>query len=273
MKIGQFKEKYGTWAAVAGAAEGLGEAYARALARRGTNVLMVDNQGEKMNSLARELRQSHPVVVQCLELDLAHPGAPAAIMETLAGLDCRLLLYNAAFSRVKPFLRATPGELDTYVDVNCRTPLRLVWAFAGDLEKRGQTGGILLMSSLAGLIGMQLVAPYGATKAFTWNLAEALHHDLEGTGIDVMACLAGSTATPGYLGTQPQYGTIRPLVMDPDEVAERALGKLGRRTLYIPGLGNRVSYFILTRLLPRRMAAALANRTMGTMYARQKAGG
>ena len=60
--------------------------------------------------------------------------------------------------------------------------------------------------------------------------------------------------------------------MNPSNVASGALKKLGARALYIPGFSNRVSYFILTRLMPRRIAAAIANRTMGTMYARQKAG-
>jgi short-subunit dehydrogenase len=122
------------------------------------------------------------------------------------------------------------------------------------------------MSSLAGLIGMQLVAPYAATKAFTWNLAEALHYELKQYNIDIMACIAGATATPAYLETLPQYGLIKPAVMKPDKVAEEALINLGRKTLFIPGLSNRISYFLLTRVLPRKVASAITNGTMRKLY-------
>jgi len=122
------------------------------------------------------------------------------------------------------------------------------------------------MSSLAGLIGMQLVVPYAATKAFAWNLAEALHHEFIPYKIDVMACIAGATATPAYLKTNPRYGVLKPSVMNPSRVAELALKKLGKKTLFIPGFSNRVNYFILTRIMPRKKAASIANKTMGKMY-------
>jgi hypothetical protein len=125
------------------------------------------------------------------------------------------------------------------------------------------------MSSLAGLIGMQLVSSYAATKAFAWNLAEALHHELKPQQIDVMACIAGATATPAYLKTKPTYGYLKPLVMNPTDVAESTLQKIGKKALFIPGFSNRMNYFILTRLLPRKMAASVANKTMLTMFEQQ----
>jgi short-subunit dehydrogenase len=266
----KFTAKYGTWALVAGAAEGLGEAFSRALAGRGMSLLMVDHQEERMESLGRQLEADYGINTRCLALDLADEGAASTLNAEAAGLDCRLLIYNAAYSRVKPFLNASPDELDTYIDVNCRTPLKLVHGFAASMAASGRQGGILLMSSLAGLIGMQLVAPYAATKAFTWNLAEALHHEWAGSGIDIMACVAGATATPAYLSTEPEYGWVKPSVLDPDNVANGALNKLGKRVRYIPGCSNRLNYFILTRLMPRKMAAGMANRTMAKMYRRQK---
>ena len=125
------------------------------------------------------------------------------------------------------------------------------------------------MSSLAGLIGMQLVASYAATKAFAWNLAEALHHELKPYGIDVMACIAGATSTPAYLNTHPKYGKIKPLIMSPEAVSEEAIKKLGKKARHITGFSNRMNYFILTRLLPRKMASSLANNVMKKMYANE----
>jgi hypothetical protein len=87
-----------------------------------------------------------------------------------------------------------------------------------------------------------------------------------------MACIAGATATPAYLKTKPTYGFIKPLVMDPIDVAESALTKFGKRALFIPGFSNRINYFILTRLFPRKFAASVANKTMITMFEKQSNG-
>jgi short-subunit dehydrogenase len=125
---------------------------------------------------------------------------------------------------------------------------------------------MLFMSSLAGLWGTQLLGPYGATKAFSYILAEALNHELKAHHIDVMACIAGATATPAYLGTEPRYGWPRPTVMEPQDVAERALARLGKRAVYIPGMANRMNYFLLSRVLPRSVARRLFNSTTGKMY-------
>jgi len=261
-----FHEKYGHWAVLAGAAEGLGEAYSVALAGRGLNLIMVDHQKEKMGKLASRLEKEFAVQTEQVHLDLADPGAADSIMEVVRQRGCRLLIYNAAYSRVNGFLETDAEALDSYIDINCRTPLRLVHSFAGRLAGTGQSGGIMLMSSLAGLIGMQLVAPYAATKAFTWNLAEALHHEFSGHRIDIMACVAGATATPAYLATDPQYGWPKPSVLDPAFVANAALNQLGSKVRYIPGFSNRLNYFILTRLMPRKMASKVANDTMAKMY-------
>lgn len=262
----KFSEKYGSWALIAGAAEGLGEAFSRALAQQKINLLMVDHQEEKMQELARDLEMEFGISTQCIHLDLSAKDATEIIMDVARRSDCGLLIYNAAFSKVKPFLKNDRDELNSYIDVNCRTQINLVHAFAAHLVGSGKPGGIILMSSLAGLIGMQLVASYAATKAFAWNLAEALHHEFADHNIDIMACLAGATATPAYLATNPEYGWIRPAVLTPQSVAEGALKNLGSKTRYIPGFSNRLNYFILTHILPRRLAAKLANQTMAKMY-------
>jgi len=261
-----FQKKYGSWALVAGAAEGLGEAYSKALARRRINLLMVDNKPGPLSDLAIFLENEHSIKTRQLVLDLQNDEAVATIMKEVENCDCRLMIYNAAYSRVKPFLELDKDELDLFIDINTRLPLKLVYSFAHYLKQK-KSGGILLMSSLSGLIGMQLVAPYAATKAFNWNLAEGLHHELKNHNIDIMACVAGATSTQAYLNTNPEYGFFKPSVMKPAEVAERALKALGKKTLYIPGFSNRISYFFLTRFLPRKWAAALANKTMGKMYA------
>jgi len=261
-----FKNKYGPWVLLAGAAVGLGEAYTHALAKRGVNIVMADNRAELLKDLASRVEKEFGIRIVTIHIDLEQQKAAKEIIHAIQDIDCRLLIYNAAYSRIKSFTSYTEKELDSFIEINTHTPIKLVHAFVQQLKHNKHSGGILLMSSLVGLIGMQLVAPYSATKAFAWNLTEALHYELNVYHIDMMACIAGATATPAYLETQPRYGLFKPAVMKPDEVAEQALDNLGRKTLFIAGLLNRMSYFILTRLLPRKAASAIANSTMRKMY-------
>ena len=261
-----FKKKYGLWGLVVGAAEGLGEAYTIALAQREMNIIMVDSQKSSLESLSQQVERDYGIETIRVHLDLREDDAFIKILNQVETTDCHLMIYNAAYSLIKPFTHHTIEELDLFLDINARTQIKLVHQFSQYLIGKKQAGGFLLMSSLAGLIGMQLVAPYAATKALAWNLAEALHYELKAYHIDVMACIAGATATPAYLKTHPKYGILKPSVMKPEKVAETALKNLGRKTLFIPGFLNRLNYFILTRLLPRKMAASIANKTMGKMY-------
>jgi short-subunit dehydrogenase len=262
----QFKQKYGPWAIIAGAAEGLGESWSVALAKLGINLIMVDHQYDKLHTLSENLQINYYIETRTIHLDLSDVNAYTHIMDRVGEHDCRLMIYNAAYSLIKPFISHTVEELDSYIEINARTQVKLVHAFSNYLIHRNTGGGIILMSSLAGLMGMQLVAPYAATKAYSWNLAEAIHHELKPHNIDVMACIAGATSTPAYIKTKPKYGILKPQVMKPNDVVENALRKLGKKALYIPGFSNRLNYFILTRLLPRKFASGIANKTIKKMY-------
>lgn len=261
-----FENKYGNWAVILGSAEGLGEAYSLALAKRNMNLIMIDNQKDPLNALSRQIEKDFKVKAKTVHLDLSEPDAVNKILTEIQPVDCRLLIYNAAFSLIKPFVSLSEEELDKFVEINAKTQLKLVHQFSKNLIDKKQQGGILLMSSLAGLIGVQLVSTYAATKAFTWNFAESLYHELKPHGIDVLACIAGTTATPAFLKTKPKYGLIKPSIMTAEAVAESTLQKLGKKALFIPGFSNRINYFILTRLLPRKLAGSVANKTMRSMF-------
>lgn len=263
--MADWQQRYGQWALVLGAAEGIGAAFCRALAREGMHLIMVDVLADKVAKLATEIEREFAVETRVTVQDLSDRAAVASVMSPVTAVDCRLMVYNAAYGPVRPFLDNSADQLDYHLAVNCRTPLHLCHAFVSRIRGKAP-GGIILMSSLAGLWGTQLVAAYGATKAFDWNLAEALHYELAPYDIDVLACCAGATATPNYLGTRPKYGRLRPSIADPSQVAAEALGALGYRSLHVVGRANRLTQWLLQRLLPRRLAAGLMNRTMGQMY-------
>jgi len=263
----ELKNRYGSWCLVAGAAEGLGSAFSRSLAARGKNLILVDQQKDPLDSLGQELETTFAIQVSTLHLDLASEYSVELMMEVIKETTCRMIIYNAAFSRVKKFTENDPAMLDRYIQVNMRTPMQLIHAFCHLYsEAQDQRKGILLMSSLAGSWGTQLLGPYGGSKAFNHILAESLHYELKDEGFDVLACIAGATSTPGYLASLPPGKVKSRSVMPPEKVVEAGLQALGHRPFVITGFHNKLIYFLLTRILPRRSSLRIMNRAVGDLY-------
>jgi hypothetical protein len=130
------------------------------------------------------------------------------------------------------------------------------------MARRGR-GGIVLVTSLAASQGNPLLASYAASKAFGLVLAEGLWAELRERGVDVLACRAGATRTPGYAASRPRR---RVPLMEPDDVARAALDALGRGPTVVPGALNRVAAFAFARLLPRRVAIHVMGRATRRLY-------
>jgi uncharacterized protein len=257
-----FRERYGPWALVAGASAGLGEAFARALAARGLRLVLVARRSGPLEALAAELRARPGVEVRTAALDLARPDVADEAERTVHGLEVGLLVYNAAHSVIGPFLDHRLEEQLRVIDVNCRGPLALAHRLGAQMARRGR-GGIVLMTSLAGSQGGPLIASYAASKAFNLVLAEGLWAELGLRGVDVLACRAGATDTPGYASSRPK-ATV-PL-QDPVRVVEETLQALGRGPSLVPGGLNAFSAFLLGRLLPRRSAVRIMGRATRRLY-------
>ena len=254
-----FQESYGPYALVAGGSDGLGAAFAEAIARRGVNLVLVARQEDRLTATATRLRQAHGVDVIAVTADLADFDA---VKERVVALkvDIGLLVYDAAYAPIGPFEDVTDDQLAQAVAVNVRAPLLLTKLLSAPMIERGH-GGIVLMSSLAGAQGSPNIAAYAATKAFNTVLAEGLWSELKPHGVDVLACVAGAILTPGYSqaeGAKPAPGTLKP-----EEVAEQALRALGKGPVVIPGAVNKLGRFVLTRLLSRRAAIAIMSTNTG----------
>jgi short-subunit dehydrogenase len=243
--------RHGPWALVAGASEGLGAAFATALARAGLNVVLIARRAAPLEALAAELA-AMGVEARAVAMDLAAPDLVARLEEATAGLDLGLIVYNAAFAPIGPFLERPLDDLLAVVDVNVRGPVVALRTLAPRLVARGR-GGVVLMSSLAGQQGGARLATYAASKAFNTVLGEGLWHELRSAGVDVVAVSAGAVRTPGFEGASrgEPAGTL-----DAADVAEAALAGLGRGPRVVPGAVNRIAAFALS-LLPRRAAVAL----------------
>jgi hypothetical protein len=258
-----FRERYGPWALVAGASEGIGAAFAEELARRGLHLVLVARRADVLEQLASLLRRSSGVEVRTASIDLASPALLDEARRVTADLEVGLLVYNAALSLIGPFLEQPLEDKLRVIDVNCRGPLILADELGRAMVRRGR-GGIILMSSLAGAHGTPFVSTYAATKAFNLVLAESLWDELRERGVDVLACRAGATRTPAYERSRPASG-MAPL-MDPGPVAVQALDALGTTPSMVPGLANELAAFFMGRVLPRRAAVRTIGRAMRKMY-------
>jgi short-subunit dehydrogenase len=163
---------------------------------------------------------------------------------------------------IGPFLERPVDEHLRVVDVNCRSALALAHLLGGAMAARGR-GGIVLMTSLAASQGNPLLASYAASKAFELVLAEGLWAELRGRGVDVLACRAGATRTPGYAASRPKRSV--PL-MEAEVVARGALDALGRGPVTVAGALNRVAAFAFGRLLPRRTSIQIMGRATRRLY-------
>jgi hypothetical protein len=261
-----FHQRYGPWAVVAGASEGLGASFSRRLAGHGLNLVLVARRAGPLEELAAELRERHQVEVQVKPLDLGAPDFVDGLKDATANLDVGLVIYNAAYSPVGAFLDHPVEAHLKAVDVNVRGPLRVSHYFGQRFSERGR-GGIILMSSLSGIQGTAMVANYAATKAYDTVLAEGLWYELGKKGVDVLACVAGATLTPSYEGSTDRIPTswlARP--MQPDEVTEQALRDLGQRPRGVSGRRNRFAAALLNRLLPRRAAIRMVSKETEGMF-------
>jgi len=245
---------------------GLGAEYARQIAARGLNLVLVAWPADGLEELAQALESHHGIETRCVALDLADRAGTRSLAEATENLEIGLVVYNAAFPRVGPFLQQDlEGKLRS-IDVNCAGPLILAHVFAGPMVERGR-GGIILMSSLSAFHGTALVATYAATKAFNLMLGESLWEELGGSGVDVLVVCPGATRTPGWKQSQARIkGLLATPVMEPTPVVARALEALGRHPLVVTGRANRLFGFFLNRLMSRRSAVDLLARSMRRMY-------
>ena len=262
----EFAARYGSWGIVAGASEGLGAAYAEELAARGLNLVLIARRAELLQSLASELSTKYNVETKIIALDLSAPDAVERIAENTKDAEIGLLIYNAAFSAIGPFLERHLDDHIKEINTNAYTPLKLIYLFAEQMLVRGR-GGIVLMSSLSAFQGSAYISTYAATKAFNIVLAEGLWEEWRERGVDILVCVSGAVKTPNYVASEPeQTGGLGDMTMTPNQVVREALNALGKGPYVIPGRINRISTFVMRHLLPRKAAVKFMGKVLRNMY-------
>jgi short-subunit dehydrogenase len=243
---------------VAGASEGLGAAFAHALASRGLDLVLLARRATALEDLAAALTKAHGVRVTPVVCDLADAAFADKLLAVTQDLDVGLAIYNAGTSFTGPFLDRPLADALRVVDVNIAGPLRFAHALVPAMRAR-RRGGLVLMSSMAGFQGAPQLAVYAASKAFNIVFGESLWGELRADGVDVVTACAGAMRTASYAKAA---SVEAPGILDASVVAELALNALGHGPSAILGGVNKMSVFLLRRLLSRRSAVALMQKNI-----------
>jgi short-subunit dehydrogenase len=223
-----FSKRYGPWAVVAGASDGIGASVARLLGDRGVNVVMVARRSATLEEAATTVASE----TRTLVLDLSDPQATSELAAATADLEVGLLVYNAgADPNASRFLDKSVDVWNDLVVRNCTTVVGTSHHFAGIMRQRGR-GGIVLVTSGAAWAGGSHLAVYGASKAFDLVLAESLWAELSPAGVDVLGMVLGPTDTPAF--RKILHGRQLDGMADPDDVARDMLDNVANGPTFPP---------------------------------------
>jgi short-subunit dehydrogenase len=183
---------HGTCALVTGASRGIGRALAEAIAARGATVGLAARSADELEALAAALPGRHHVLPCDVTEAAAVAGAVDTFVQRAGGLD--LVVANAGVSHYEPFREQPIERALSMSEVNWHGTLFTVHAALPALLARG-AGHVVVVSAGAGLRSFPGAAVYGATKAAQRAFAEALRHELDGTGVSVTVVLPGEITT------------------------------------------------------------------------------
>ena len=255
----------GSTALITGASKGLGAAFARELARRGMNLVLVARSRDTLQDLAQSLGAQYGVRCVALQADLAAPDAVERIVGELDRLELKidLLINNAGLGLTGDFLSHGLAEELAGIQVNVQALVGLSHALGDKMVLRGR-GGIINLASNAAFQPLPHMATYAAAKAFVLHFSEALGFELKGRGVQVMAVCPGPTATSFFEGVSTK---MRDAAFDSAElVVRRTLQAFDKKkSVAYPGrFSVRVATW-LPRLLPRNVMVSAAASATGKM--------
>ena len=251
-----------TTALVTGASSGIGEAFARELAARGHDLVLVARRAERLEAESARLAAAHGVEVEVLSADLATPDGIAVVAARLADRSqpVDLLVNNAGVGTAGSFWELPVDDEVAMIHLNVVALVQLTHAALGPMIERN-SGGVINVSSLGAYQPVPFNATYGATKAFVSSFTNAVVEELRGTNVRLMV------VAPGYTRTEFQDASFEPRALpgfvwqSADTVAATAMRAFDRgRAVCITGAVNVVAAAassVMPASVMRRVSGAL----------------
>lgn len=248
------KQTYEGWALVTGASSGIGEEFARELAKQKFDLILVARNQTALERLSKELVSEYQINTRVVAMDLVQAGAAQTLYKSVNDLDVSLLIASAGTDEMGPFLEKDYTDLSRMLKLNVDVPSELAHLFGKNMAANNARGnkrsGIILVSSLFAYQGIPNFAAYAATKAYILTLGEALTAEMKSSGIDVLTLSPGLTSTPFAAGLKLNTALLPMIPQRPETVARTGLRNLGRKMSVVSGLLNKF-YAWENRLIPR----------------------
>jgi uncharacterized protein len=252
-----------TTALITGASSGVGARFARDLAERGADLVLVARRRERLDDLARQLEADHGVSVTTIALDLAEPAPGATIRRELdaRGVTVTMLVNNAGLGESSPFLAATPRAVHDQIAVNIAALVDLTREFLPDLVG-ARHGALINVASMAALQPIPGLAVYAASKTFVHRFTSAIAYELRDEPITVFTLVPGATRTEFWeTAGMVETGTTFETPADVVATALRALDRRRTPLTVVSGSGNRFFARLLSVLpISERALVAIAAR-------------
>ncbi len=219
-----------TIALITGASSGIGTVYARRLAARGHDLVLVARATDRLNALADELRASNGVTVEVITADLTDPAQLDGVADRLrADPPIDILINNAGAGLAGGFTGSDPVALENLLRLNALVPTLLTSAVLGGMLERGH-GSIVNIASVLALLPEYSHGIYAATKAFVLSMSQSLNAEVGQQGIYVQAVLPAATRTEIYDRMGGDISKI-PDVMEVDDLVDAAIIGFDRKEL------------------------------------------
>jgi short-subunit dehydrogenase len=250
-----------TYALITGASSGIGECFARALAARRHNLVLVARSRGKLESLAHELHEAHAVHAEAIDLDLSGTGAAGRLVQLLHERDLQidLLVNNAGFGGRREFWKLPLERQAEMIRLNVAALVELTYLLLPSMME-ARRGSIINVSSTAGFQPVPYTAVYSATKAFVTSFSEALREELRPYGVVVVTLCPGGTRTNFFEAGQYGMRKFPGGLQAPEKVVEAGLKALDRGGgLVVPRLFNKLGVFS-QRFAPRSLVTKVAGR-------------
>jgi short-subunit dehydrogenase len=254
------KDKFGPWAIVTGASSGIGKQFARQLAASGLNLVLAARRLPLLEELGRQLEEEFRVQYRAVGVDLTEDDFLETLAEATHDLDVGLLISNAGAVTFGEFVALEQSTLHQNARLNVIAHLSLAQRYSQKMARRGR-GGVLLVSSTAGMHGAPFMADYAAAKAYLLILGEALHIEFEKQGLHLTVLMPGPTDTEGVRAAGFDAESTPMKLMSVEQCVAEGLAALNaNRATHIAGRMNR----LMTALIPR----SVMRKMMGTMLAK-----
>ena len=254
-----------TTALITGASSGIGEAFARQLAAKNNNVILVARSQDTLDLLAGELSRKHQIKATVIPQDLTQPNAGQKLFDAVQarGLTVDTLINNAGFGDYGAFSDRPLSKMMAMVQLNISAVVELTGLFLPLMQKRG-SGQIVNVSSIAGFQPIPYMSVYAATKAFVLNFSEALWAENKDLGVRILAVCPGPTESKFYQRADfPDSATgLNGMTMaDSETVVRESLRALSKNhsTVVAGGFANQI-IVNLPRFVPRDLLVGVVGK-------------